>query len=98
MASICCSPPDSVPPAWPRRRKEREHLIQQTLPLLLGDAVAVEAGAQILHDRQQTEDAAVFRHVADAQPRQFMRRQSGNGVAIEQHGAVAWLHQAHDGL
>ena len=33
MASICCSPPESVPPAWcapfGEHRKEGEHLVEQ---------------------------------------------------------------------
>ena len=36
MASICCSPPDSVPPFWPARslqpREQREHVLD-----VLGD-------------------------------------------------------------
>jgi hypothetical protein len=27
-----------------------------------------------------------------------VRGQAGDGIAVEQHTAVAWLHQAHDGL
>ena len=68
------------------------------LRVVLGHAVAVEPGAQVFHHREQAEDAAVLRHVADAEPRQLVRRQAGDGVAVEQHRAVARLHQAHDGL
>jgi hypothetical protein len=79
-------------------RKEGEDFVEQGLAPLFGDAAAVEAGAQIFHDRQQAEDAPVFRHIADAEPRQLVRRQPGDGIAVEQHRAVARLHQAHDGL
>ena len=60
--------------------------------------MAVETGAQIFHHREQAENAAVFRHIADAEPRQLVRRQAGDVVAVEQHLALARLHQAHDGF
>ncbi len=46
IASICCSPPDSVPPAWLRRSpstgKISKDLVEQLLLARLGDAVAIE--------------------------------------------------------
>ena len=57
--------------------------------LLFGDAVAVEPGAQVLHHRKQAEDAPVLRHVADAEPGQLVRGQAGDGIAVEQHPALA---------
>ena len=81
-----------------QNRKIDEHLVEQRLAPVLGDAMAVEAGAQVLHDREQAEDAAVFRHVTDAEAGEPVRRQAGDGIAVEHHGAVARPHQAHDGF
>ena len=60
--------------------------------------MAVEAGAQVFHHGEQAEDAAVFRHIADAEAGELVRRQPGDGIAVEHHRAVARPHQAHDGL
>ena len=79
-------------------RKISERLVEQMLAPRIVDAGAVEAGAQVLHHREQAEDAAVLRHVADAEPRQAMRRQAGDGGAVEENAALARLHQAHDRL
>jgi hypothetical protein len=75
-----------------------EHLVEQCRPALLGDAVAVEPGAQVLHHGEQAEDAPVLRHIADAEAGKLVGGQAGDGIAVEQHAAVARLHQAHDGL
>ena len=88
IASICCSPPDKraaglVAPLGEHREKGVD-LVQQLLLLRLADAVAVEAGAQVLEHRQQPEDAAVLRHIADPEPRQPMRRAAGDRPAVEQ--------------
>jgi hypothetical protein len=45
--------------------------------------VAIETGAEILHDRQQTKNPAVLGHVADSKPRQFVRRQVRDRLARE---------------
>ena len=79
-------------------RKVGEHLVEQRPALVLGDAVAVETGAQVFHHREQPEDAAVLRHIADAEAGELVRRQAGDGVAVEQHGAVARPNEAHDGF
>src|SRR5207344_3253605 len=79
-------------------RKIREHLFEQRTFLFFHDAVAVEPGAQILHDREQAENSPVFRHIADAEARELVWRHAGDRVALEQNLAVARLHQAHDRL
>ncbi len=56
---------------------------------VVGDAVAVETGAQVFHHRQQPEDAPVFRHIADAHARQLVRRQAGDVSAFERDLAPA---------
>src|SRR5439155_10723606 len=73
-------------------------LPQELLLASLGEAVAVETGAEVLHDGQQPEDPAVLWHIADPEPCQPVRRQAAHGPALEQHLARARLDQAHDGL
>ena len=58
-----------------QHRKIGKDLVEQRLTLVFGDPVAVEAGAQVFHHGEQAEDAAVFRHIGDAQARQLVRRQ-----------------------
>jgi hypothetical protein len=88
IASICCSPPDRVPPAWWRRSPKREKTqtpCRATRSCAVADAVAVESDAQIFHHCQQAEDAAVFRHIADAAMREFVRGHAGDVFALKQH-------------
>jgi hypothetical protein len=84
--------------ALAQHRKEFEHLLEQRSFTLFGYAAAVEPGAQVFHHGEQAEDAAIFRHVTDAEPRQLVRRHSGDGMTLEQNLAAARLHQTHDGL
>ena len=78
MASICCSPPDSVPPAWlrrsPSRGKKAKTLSSSSLLARVRHAGAIEAGAQVLHHRQKLEDAPVLGDIADADARELVRR------------------------
>src|SRR5256885_748765 len=52
----------------------------------------------LLHHGEPAGDAASSRHVADAEPRQLVRRQAGDGIAAEHDLALARTHEAHDGL
>ena len=72
-----------------QHREIGEDLVEQLLLARLGHAVAIEAGAQVLHHGEQAEDAPVLGHVADAEPRQLVRRQAGDRLALEQHLALA---------
>ena len=69
MASICCSPPDSVPATWRdallQPREEREHALAgraATPPSLRVNAPIIE----VLAHGQAVEDPPALRHVADA--------------------------------
>ena len=81
-----------------QHREISEGLVEQLLLSRFGHAVAIEAGAQILHDRQQAKNPPIFRDVAYAEPRQFVRRQAGDGLAGKQHFAAIGMDEAHDGL
>ena len=81
-----------------QHREVGEDLVQQLRPSGVAHPAAVEAGAQVLHHGQQLEDAPVLRHVADAEPRQPVRRLAGDVAALEGDAALARRDQAHDGL
>ena len=82
IASICCSPPDSVPDdlAQPlaQPREERQH------PLAGPRAVLArhQPDLEVLGDRQLGEEPPALRHPGDAAPRHLVRRQ-----AVEPGGA-----------
>src|SRR5439155_21508483 len=79
-------------------REIAEGLLQELLFSRLRHAVAVEAGAKVLHHRQQAKNPAILGYVAYPEPRQFMRRQAGDGLAGEQHFAAMGMRTAHDRL
>src|SRR5262249_55906820 len=81
-----------------QHREINENLVEQGFLALLSDTLAVETGAQILHDRQQAEDPAILRHVADATARQPVRRFVGDRTALEPDLSLPRVHQAHDRL
>jgi hypothetical protein len=56
------------------------------------------ADLEILHHRQLGEDAAVFRHVAQAKARDLVRRQMVDARTFEGDLALARWHQPHDRL
>ena len=66
IASICCSPPERVPPSWVRRSFRRGKLLNDSLhvALDLGLVLAgVGAHLQVLLDGQRREDLSPFGHV-----------------------------------
>ena len=71
MASICCSPPESVPASWPPARGELREDPQDPLPAL-GDVAGVVpvhpcTQPQVVVDRQAGEDLPSLRHEGDAE-------------------------------
>ena len=74
IASICCSPPDSCAPPWPRALGQaREHRVDA-----VDVAPAARHQAQRLVDRQRRPHAPALRHVGDAALRDLVRR-AGRG-------------------
>ena len=73
MASICCSPPDKVPPAWWRRSastgKLAYDLLEERGPARLGHPAPVQARPEVLEHGQEAEDAAILRDPRDAEAR-----------------------------
>ena len=72
IASICCSPPDSVPPGLRRRSFEaREHPYTRSRRPRSGP----RHGGEVLLHGQRPEDVALLRHPADAGAARVSRRQ-----------------------
>ena len=69
IASICCSPPDSVPPRWLepllQAREQREHALEIALEIAPASAV-VGAHLQVFQHRHAREDAPALRRLRDA--------------------------------
>ena len=74
MASICCSPPDSLVP-W--LRAPLLQVGEQPVDLVDAHAAFGDLGRQrqVLRDVEAGEDAALLRHVADAGARDPVQRQ-----------------------
>ena len=78
MATICCSPPDSVPASWPARSnrigKQRVDTIERMVP---GVATSLGIGAhlQVFAHRQRLEHLPSFRDVSDTKMGALRRRQ-----------------------
>ena len=71
IASICCSPPESVPPACLRRslstREELEDVIEVGVQLLLGGLPPLEgAHLEVLVDAHVREDVPALGNLDDA--------------------------------
>ena len=80
IASICCSPPDSVPACWLQplgeAREIAEHALEIGLARLRRSRAHIGAEPQVLLDGQIGERAAPVRHMRDAEPRDVLRRAS----------------------
>ena len=68
IASICCSPPDSVPPSWWVRSRSRGKRSMHPLDVGLDRRLVAGEGAhlEVLEDGHPREDPAALRGVADA--------------------------------
>ena len=96
IASICCSPPDSVPACWRRRSRSgeiAEHALEIGAPRRLSRR-RVGAEPQILLDRQFHERAAAVRHVARRRGRRCPRSPAVDAFAAEADLALRADHAA----
>ena len=97
MASICCSPPDSVPACWWRRclrigkRVNMRSMSSQHLGLV---AAHVGAQAQVLLDRQAGEGAAAVGHVGHAHAHHRLGGLAHQLLAVELDAAAGLDHLA----
>ena len=98
IASICCSPPDSVPPRWREplleARKQRQHAFEVAVEVaVVGDG---RAHLQIFQHRHAREDAAAFRSLRQFQAGDLVRRHAGDIAAVEVDRAFARARVAAD--
>ena len=67
MASICCSPPESVPARWlPPFAQNREELVQKLTHRGVGPRTEEGPDAQVFLDGEAGKDASPLRHDAHA--------------------------------
>jgi hypothetical protein len=95
MASICCSPPDSVPARWRPARagaETAEHVLDAGLDLALVEEEA--AHLQVLGHRQRREHAPALGRDGDALAHDVVRGQVGDVPAVQQDVAAAGARAA----
>ena len=101
IASICCSPPESVPASWPRRSASTGNssriIGQQLAPALLSVA-RVGAHFEVLHHGHGGEHLAALGHVRDAELRALGRRHGEQVAAVVRDLATEGRDHARDGL
>ena len=100
MASICCSPPDSVPAAWPRALcklwKQREHALK-VLRLIGARPRQHRAHLEILQYGERRKHLAAFGHLADAEIADPVRFQSADAFVAQHDAALRRAQHAGDG-
>ena len=100
IASICCSPPDSVPPRWVMRSFSRGNSAKtrSSAAGAFGLAAVGRVGAhlQVFRHAHARENPAAFRRLRDAQPGDLVRRHAGDVLAVELDMAGAGARLAED--
>src|SRR6202035_333405 len=69
-------------------RKIAVNFFQQLRLSRPAHAMPIEPGAEIFRDRHQGKDPQIFGTVADPEPRQPVRREMGDRLALEEHPAT----------
>ncbi len=84
IASICCSPPDSVPPRWPMRSFRRGNRVNTCSRDCVVLAQCRRPGRPSAGSRAPScgEDAAAFRRLRHAAPHDLVRRQPRDVVPV----------------
>ena len=98
IASICCSPPESVPAFWPRRSRSLGKSVSAR-SYALGSPRAAQVGAhlEILADGQVGEDPPPLRHLRDPARHAAIRALRRDVRALEPDPAGARLEQTAHG-
>ena len=101
IATICCSPPDSVPAFCLRRSRTRGN-VSSTRSRSSLDRGAIGAlvrpQLEVLRHRHVAEQPPVLRHHRDAPANDLRRRQTADRLAAEQDLPLARRHEAEDRL
>ena len=99
IASICCSPPDSVPPRWSMRcfrsGKSAKTRVEVVVELRAGSATVAPI-CRFSSTVMREKDAAAFRRLRDAKPGDLVGRQSRDVAAVEDDRAFAGARIAAD--
>ena len=99
IATICCSPPDSVPASWVAPLvQQREERVDALVVLRPPTAVQVRAHLEVLEHRHRAEEAPVLRDDRHPLPDAVARRARGHVLAVERHRAGPWPHDPEDRL
>ena len=98
-ASICCSPPESVPACWCMRSRGSGRGVDALAVLLDAGPLDPRGGAeaQVLRHGERAEDAAALRAMGDAEPHDARRRQPVDPLAVEADRAGARPDQPGNG-
>ena len=101
MASICCSPPESVPASWLRRSRRRGNRLNTRCAMLLDAcplaAEAVGAHVQVFVHSEGREYLAPFGRVRDAQVDDLVGGHVTDRAACYPHIPLAGAEQPADG-
>ena len=90
MASICCSPPESVPAAWPQPLRELGKHRQDALAVgrpVLPRAGQHRAHVEVFGDGERGENLPAFGHLADAEIADAVARAAGDIDSAERRCA-----------
>ena len=96
IASICCSPPDSVLARWLRRSRRRGNSCVDALEIPAVTVGVALGDQQVLLDAERRKDAAALRHQAHAAAHGLERRLLRDVVALEHDLAAARRIEADD--
>ena len=102
IASICCSPPDSVPPTWVRRSASRGNVSNtqsscSRCSALRREFPPVATHFEVLGDGHPGEHAAALRRLDQAVGDPAVRLDPGDVLALEPHRARRQRPQTRDG-
>ena len=98
MASICCSPPDSVPPVLTPALLQDGEQAEDAVEIVVQFAFStVGAHFQVFHHAEAGEDPPAFGDVPYAQSYHLMGRQVADLHLVEANGAARRVDQARDG-
>ena len=100
IASICCSPPDSVPAACPARSASTGNSANTRSRFLRASGARARqhrAHVEILGDRERRKHLAAFGHLADAEIADAMAFPAGDVGAAELDAAARRAVHAGDG-
>ena len=94
IATICCSPPESVPASW----EQREQGVDAFVVLRISPTVQIRTHLQVLENRHGAEQAPVLGHDRHALADAVARRPTRDVLPVERDRARARADDAEDGL